>query len=209
MLTADECYAMGMKCIQEPDLLEEAVKWFTYAAEQGHADAQFALGACYDGGTGVERSVELAVKWYSEGAKNGSRDAQFSLAVCHDVGDGVEMSKEEAARWYLASAEQGRPDAQYMIGDCYLYGTGVEKSEEEARRWLSRSAAPTRHRPASLVYPVLMPQAPSSVPKSSLFLFRHPRAGYVLAETMARNVSFSIACAAMSARSRAVERCPF
>jgi uncharacterized protein len=40
-----------------------AVYWYTCAAEQGHATAQYLLGLMYDKGLGVERSDTLAYMW--------------------------------------------------------------------------------------------------------------------------------------------------
>ena len=43
-------YAKG-ECV--PKDIREAVKWFTKAAEQGYANAQFNLGVAYHNGNGV------------------------------------------------------------------------------------------------------------------------------------------------------------
>ena len=58
---------------------EEGVKWCKLAAEQGHADAQYTLGVCYEGGMGVERSRAEAVKWYRMAAEQGNARAQEEL----------------------------------------------------------------------------------------------------------------------------------
>ena len=44
------------------------MKWYRKAAEQGNADGQFNLGACYRDGTGVGKDEAEAVKWYSKAA---------------------------------------------------------------------------------------------------------------------------------------------
>ena len=41
----------------------EAVRWFRAAAEQGHSDGAFNLGACYANGAGVNRNVTEAAHW--------------------------------------------------------------------------------------------------------------------------------------------------
>ncbi|WP_163366756.1 tetratricopeptide repeat protein, partial [Klebsiella aerogenes] len=68
---------------------EKAVTWYTKAAEQGHADAQYNLAVSYDEGEGVERDGSKAVFWYTKAANQGNRDAQNNLGVMYDEGDGV------------------------------------------------------------------------------------------------------------------------
>ncbi|WP_052046260.1 tetratricopeptide repeat protein [Candidatus Paracaedibacter symbiosus] len=47
----------------------EAVKWYRKAADQGHAEAQFSLGYCYNNGEGVTKDYTEAVKWYCKAAE--------------------------------------------------------------------------------------------------------------------------------------------
>ena len=49
----------------------EAAKWFTKAAEQGNADAQFSLAGLYELGRGGPKDMSTAVKWYGLAAKQG------------------------------------------------------------------------------------------------------------------------------------------
>jgi TPR repeat protein len=41
----------------------EAVKWYSKAAEQGDANAQYNLGLMYNSGEGIPRDDAEAVKW--------------------------------------------------------------------------------------------------------------------------------------------------
>jgi len=59
---------------------EQAVSWYRRAAEAGHADAQFNLGACYSNGDGVAKDAEQAVSWFRRAAEAGhARCDQFNL----------------------------------------------------------------------------------------------------------------------------------
>ena len=58
---------------------KEAVKWWLLAAEQGHADAQYGLGLCYENGSGVDKDLSEAFKWYSKAAKQGHAGAKDRL----------------------------------------------------------------------------------------------------------------------------------
>jgi len=48
-----------------------AVKWYTSAAEQGLAEAQFNLGVMYDNGQGVLQDNVHVHMWYNISAYNG------------------------------------------------------------------------------------------------------------------------------------------
>jgi TPR repeat protein len=52
------------------------MKCYRKAVEQGDADAQFALGRCYEFGKGVPADYEEATKWYRKAAKQGHADAE-------------------------------------------------------------------------------------------------------------------------------------
>jgi len=57
-----------------------AVKWYTLAAEQGSAIAQYTLGTAYRRGFGVLKNQKTAVKWWRLAAKQGHARAQKNLA---------------------------------------------------------------------------------------------------------------------------------
>ena len=58
-----------------PQDYSEAAKWYTLAAEQGHASAQSNLGAMYYMGQGLLADFVLAHVWFNIGAANGSEPA--------------------------------------------------------------------------------------------------------------------------------------
>ena len=76
----------------------EAIAQCREAAEQGDAEAQFRLGACYAAGQGVSQSYTEAAKWFRKAAEQGNAKAQFALGVCYHAGEGVERSYTEAVR---------------------------------------------------------------------------------------------------------------
>ena len=90
----------------------KAAKYYRIAAEQGHADAQSNLGACYENGTGVSKDYTEAVKWYRKAATQGQMYAQNNLGRCYEYGIGVAKDCAEAAKWYSKAAEQGHVAAK-------------------------------------------------------------------------------------------------
>jgi uncharacterized protein len=54
----------------------KAFHWFQKAADQGHAEAQYNLGFCYDKGVGVAQSFVKAFHWFQKAANQGHAEAQ-------------------------------------------------------------------------------------------------------------------------------------
>ena len=60
------CYALGRCHADAKGVTKdetEAAAWFKRAAEQGHADSQFALAVAYLNGTGVDQNPTAAARW--------------------------------------------------------------------------------------------------------------------------------------------------
>jgi len=85
-------------------------------AEQGDADAQFALGLncefISDGGS----SEAEAAKWFRRAADQGHSLAQFNLGVMYAAGQAVPVDEAEAARLFSLAADQGDAGAQFRMG---------------------------------------------------------------------------------------------
>ena len=62
----------------------EAVKWYSKAAEQGDANAQYNLGLMYNSGEGIPRDDAEAVKWWRKAAEKGLAAAQCILDKMKD-----------------------------------------------------------------------------------------------------------------------------
>ncbi len=90
----------------------EAVKYFMFAAEHGHARAQNNLGCCYHNGEGVKKDYSKAVRYYRLAAEQGNASAQNNLGYCYYHGEGVKQDYSEAVRYYRLAAEQGNAKAK-------------------------------------------------------------------------------------------------
>ena len=97
----------------------KAFKWYTAAARQGHAKAQFGLGGCYSLGRGVDKDNEQQVYWYKKAAEQGLAEAQTALGECYMYGDGVPLDKKEAEKWFIKAAKQGDEYACLNLGNLY------------------------------------------------------------------------------------------
>lgn len=119
---------------------EEAITFYTKAAEQGHADAQFSLASFYYSGKGGNQNSELAVKWYTKAAEQGHADAQLHLGNIYSYGKTVAQNDELAVKWYKKAAEQGLARAQGALGNMYYGGFGAAQSTELAVKWYRKAA---------------------------------------------------------------------
>lgn len=119
---------------------QDQVAMMTQAAEQGNAEAQFALAKALETGMGLERDVGQAAQWYRRAADQGHAPALFHLGAMHGRGEGVERDYPEAVRLYRKAADLGYRDAIYPVAYAFENGIGVEKNPVEALKWYRRSA---------------------------------------------------------------------
>jgi hypothetical protein len=118
-----------------PDLAE-----IQRAAEQGNANAQFALGDMYATGNGVPENEVKAAEWYHKAAEQGHADAQYNLGIMYVRGQGVTKNDANAVEWFSKAAEQGIALAQYGLGLMYAAGQGISKNETKAVEWFHKAA---------------------------------------------------------------------
>jgi TPR repeat protein len=132
------CYNNGCGGVEEDHA--EAVRFYRLAAEQGHAAAQFSLGAMIFNGEGVAQDHAEAVRLYRLAAQQGHAGAQVILGAVFYHGDGVAQDYTEAVRFYRLAAELGDAAAQFSLGLIFQYGEGVAQDTAEAVRWYRLAA---------------------------------------------------------------------
>ena len=121
--------------------MDEVVRLWEGAAEQGFKEAQYNLGVIYDHGQGVDVNYKKAIEWYEKVAEQGYADAQYNLGVMYYHGHGVDVNYKKAIEWYEKAAKQGDADAQNNLGLMYEFGQGVGQSDSMAMRWYAKAAA--------------------------------------------------------------------
>jgi TPR repeat protein len=123
-----------------PRDLTEAAKWFAKAADQGLAQAQFALGLMHSEGDGVPHDDALAAKWYAKAGEQGLAEAQSRLGAMYARGVGVSQDRAEGVKWFTKAAEQGHANAQVALGFSYFFGDGASQDRTEAVKWFTKAA---------------------------------------------------------------------
>jgi uncharacterized protein len=95
---AGACFATGEWT--GPKDLAEAVKWYTRAAEAGHAMSQYDLGFMLLLGEGTEKDISKGMWWLEQAVNNGESSAARLLTDIYQDGlFGIEPDAEAAAKW--------------------------------------------------------------------------------------------------------------
>lgn len=149
---------------------KEAIEAYRYAADKGHAGAQWKLARMYADGDGVSRNDYEAFKIFRNivqmGAEPGSPNESYVsdalVALAGYVRRGIPKSPIRpdprlARDLYLQAASMfGNPDAQYEMGKMLLEGDGGRTNRKQAARWLRLSARKGHYRAEALLGDLLV-----------------------------------------------------
>ena len=120
---------------------EEAFKWYSKAAENGHAGAQCSVAEMYECALGVDEDHEEAARWYQMAFENGHPEVKDSLCEeYYTIAKYFCGDYEESIKWYFKAAELGHSDSQFYLGVMYENGRGVTKDDSEAVKWYRKAA---------------------------------------------------------------------
>jgi uncharacterized protein len=165
-LTPVEAFRSGTQALRAGEKAK-AVTSLQYAAEQGHALAQWKLGRMYAEGDGVERSDLRAFEYFRRIAdayaddSPGTPQARFVANAFVALGqyylEGIPESPVKAdpvrahEMFSYAASYFGDPDAQYYLARLYLDGKGTSRDARQAARWLSLAANKGQHQAQALL----------------------------------------------------------
>ena len=119
---------------------DKALQWWSKAAEQAYAPAQYQLAVMYYNGEGTKKNGDKAFQWFSKAAEQDYAHAQYSLAVMYYNGEGTKKNGDKAFQWFSKAAEQDYAPAQYQLAVMYYNGEGTEKNGDKAFQWFSKAA---------------------------------------------------------------------
>lgn len=134
----------------------KAISALQYAAENGHAGAQWKLGRIYADGDGVKADPYKAFHYFSQVAAQNADTSPFlpqaryvanafvALGNYHLSGipnTEIKSDPRRAAQLFRYAATYfGDADAQYCLARLYLDGRGAQKDPRTAARWLYSAA---------------------------------------------------------------------
>jgi TPR repeat protein len=96
-------YAQGLGLDADP---QEAMHWYSVAAQQGHAKAQWALAELLE-----QQGSPQALEWYHKAAEAGLPGAQCALGRWYRDGRWVDADPLKSQHWFARAADQGWPQA--------------------------------------------------------------------------------------------------
>ena len=154
-VTAMEAFRSGAHWLKAGEKVK-ALHSLEYAAENGHAVAQWKLGRMYAEGDGVAQDDLKAFEYFRGIADSHAEDnpntpqarfvANAFVALGHYYLDGIgktalRRDPERAREMFAYAASYFRdPDAQYHLARLYLDGTGAPHDPRQAARWFGLSA---------------------------------------------------------------------
>lgn len=118
--------------------LAQAFAFFSLAAKQDLAPAQFMLGVMAFKGEMQAINKSEAVNWYQLAANQGFAYAQYNLGIALLTGEGISVNPSAAAAWF--SKAKILPNAQYLLGYLNYYGIGVPKNTSKALEYYTNAA---------------------------------------------------------------------
>ena len=141
-MAPEAAYDRGYRLFNEKK--SSAFHYLKYAAEQGHAKAQYGLGSCYKNGLGCREDLRKTLYWYEKAAQQGYYRAQYETAQIYELGKGVPVDKKKALYWYEMAADSGTPEdwcysvVLYACALFYEEGRGCEVDLHKAILWRLR-----------------------------------------------------------------------
>ncbi len=118
---------------------QQAIQWYTKAAQQGVAPAQLNLAIMYLRGEGVQPNLQQARLWLEKAAMRGDNRASYTLALL----DEKQKKLVDAYKWYDLAARDGMLDekvrnkARGKIGQLALNlsSSDIASARSQADSW--------------------------------------------------------------------------
>lgn len=123
---------------------EEAIQYYTKAAEGGEIGALWRLAHIYEEGNynGIDIKINIpeALKWYLNAAEKGDDSCMLKCAIIFETGTAGDIDYNKSMKWYIKAAEAGNSEAMSLLGQKYEEGIIVDKDYSKAMEWYKKSA---------------------------------------------------------------------
>ena len=115
------------------------------AAKSGDADAENALGYCYQFGAGTQVDLVKAAEWYKRAAAKGQVLSLYNLGNMYRQGSGVEQDLATAFRLLSQACDAGEFNGCVLVSKAYMSGEGVAQNTTSAYQYalMARADAKT------------------------------------------------------------------
>lgn len=102
----------GTAAVQRGDYQTARALWMPLA-KNGHAAAQYNLGALYANGLGVEQDYSKALRWFNASAEQGNPMGMFYLGMLYADGNGTPQNLGAAYVWFRLAVQYGVNDPTF------------------------------------------------------------------------------------------------
>ena len=113
--------------------LQEALRWYTQAANQSLPAAAHNLAWMYDQGLGTPEDDQEASRWYRQAAERGYSPSQVNLAIMLVQGKGISQDYVEAHKWLTEARMNGTDKESQWIARRLLCELEAKMSQEEIK----------------------------------------------------------------------------
>ena len=121
--------------------MDRAVPWWSKAAVQGDAEAQFNLANAYRAGSGVKADFRTAFLLWTNAAAAGVPAAQTRLGLAYAKGEGAAADPIEATKWFMVAQRAGDTAAAANCQHAASLLSPVQLAEAEwrANEWIRQA----------------------------------------------------------------------
>ena len=133
-----DCYLNGNGGVNYD--CDEAIKWYSKAAEQNSGKATRNVGWCYKN---KKKDPTEADKWFKKAfdlllkeAEQGNDESVRQIGLMHNNGEGRERNLDKAVEWYTKAVEMGSSAAANNLG--VLYKNSI-KNYDKAEEWYTKA----------------------------------------------------------------------
>lgn len=122
---------------------ENAIDWYTQAAEQGNPDAQFELAKLFHVSFRIPRDESRAIQWYELAAQQGHLESMKRLVTLyspHSLRRDNHPNPERMLYWTRTGAELGEPSLQNSLGRHYESEAHEREDYHRAAKWYEKAA---------------------------------------------------------------------
>ena len=112
--------------------LQEAFRWYSKAAENGDAQAQYQLSLFYEDGLVVDKDYKKFVSLCIQAANGGCVDAMLHYAAVTERTCGVHKGGELIYKFAKMASDHDSAEGHKALARCYEEGIGVKKNKLKA-----------------------------------------------------------------------------
>lgn len=118
---------------------QEALDFFTTAADMGEAGGFWGLGACFIRGIGTDKDIYQGYKCMEKAAELGMINAQHLVGILLKDGKYTGRDSEAAAKWLQMAANSGYTPSMVTLGTMII-NQRIERPPHEAVQWFEKAA---------------------------------------------------------------------